>query len=176
MISSTVPTPAWRDVMPKHRDTAKWSDEIWIERELLRSEAWRGLTRTAKNVLSDFWLRRQMAQDKTPKHGLRWVIQNNGHIEYPYSEAEEKGIPRASFQRAIDELIEKGFLSVARTGSGVRCAATLYSLDDRWKQYGTPEFKVRKRPRKKRWARHIGFQKGHLPHRPKKALGLSPPS
>jgi hypothetical protein len=117
----------------------------------------------AKMVHMDFMLKRQMNLDT---HGA-YYIKNNGEIKYPYTEAESKGISRASFQRAIDELIEKGFLSITRTGAGVARAATEYHIDDRWKLYGTNKFEVRKRPRKSRWNKSIGFQKGHIPHNKK---------
>jgi len=134
---------------------------------MFRSEAYRSLTKTAILVLGDFLLKRQMVEVKHKNRSSTWQIKNNGEIVYTYSEAEKKGISGSSFQRAIDQLIEHGFLSVARTGAGVERAATLYALDERWKNYSTPKFKERERPKKARWTGPIGFQKGHLKYGPK---------
>ena len=134
---------------------------IVIERSMFSSKAWRSLTSTSKIVLADFLCKRQMEEIKHPKRGSEWAIKNNGKITYTYAEAEKRGIPRSSFQRAIDELIAKGFISIAQSGAGVVKAATLYWIDDRWKDYGTSRFTHRRRPRKRRWTRGVGFQKGH---------------
>lgn len=65
------------------------------------------------------------------------VILNNGEITYYYSEAEKLGITRPRFQRAIDELIEKGFIDVVRQEPGYNLGTgkrdmSLYSIPDRW--------------------------------------------
>ena len=87
-----------------------------------------------------------------------WVIENNGEIEFTYGEAKSKyGI--TTFKDAIDELMEKGFLDVAETGMGVHKVKTLYSLSDRWKLYGTPQYeKPKPRPQ---GLINRGFQKGN---------------
>lgn len=147
----------------RRQHSANRGDVFWLERLMVDAPVWRGLTNTAKIVYMDFLLKRQMNPDDT---GM-YYIANNGNIQYTYNEAKNKGIPYASFQRAIDELIEKGFLSVTNTGMGMYKGCTTYSIDDRWKLYGKPEFKIRKRPKQKRWNKQVGFQKGHVPHNKK---------
>jgi len=84
------------------------------------------------------------------KKSNEWVIENNGDIVYPYSEAERKGIGRREFRNAIDELREKGLLDISHLGSGGRKGdMSRYFLCDRWKDYGTPEFQPPKNPRSK---------------------------
>lgn len=128
---------------------------------MFRSKAYRSLTKTAILVLGDFMLKRQMVEEKHKNRSSTWHIKNNGKIIYTYREAKKLGISESSFLRAIDQLIAHGFLSVAQTGAGVERAATLYALDERWKDHGTTNFKERKRPKAARWNKPIGFQKGH---------------
>jgi len=143
------------------------SENVVLERKLISSRAFRRLSKTAMIVLLDFMGKRQMEEVKHPRRKSSWQIKNNGEIQYTYKEAEGRGIPSSSFQRAIDQLIEHGFLSVSQTGAGVFRAATLYALDERWKDFGSDDFKSRKRTKKSRWKHEIGFQKGH-PHYPRK--------
>jgi hypothetical protein len=143
------------------------STTIVLEREMFPSKAYRTLSKTSILVLGDFMLKRQMVEVKHKNRVSTWQIKNNGKIIYTYREAKKLGISESSFQRAIDQLIAHGFLSVAQTGAGVERAATLYALDDRWKDYGTAKFKERERPKKARWTGPIGFQKGHRKYGPK---------
>lgn len=123
---------------------------IWFDKNLLRSSAFRSLTKWSIIVYLDFLRKRQMEQVKRAKRTDDWIIKNNGEIVYPYSEAERKGVGRREFRNAIDELMEKGFLDISHQGSGGRSGdMTKYFLDDRWKAYGTPSFRPARNPRKK---------------------------
>lgn len=83
-----------------------------------------------------------------------WHIINNGEIEYTYSEAEKRGISRASFMRGIDELIEKGFIDIAHSGSGgMKGDKSKYSISERWQAWGTERFEKKIRPKDKRGGR-----------------------
>lgn len=123
---------------------------VVIERELLKSKAYRTLSGTAKNVFADFMMKRKLQKLKAAKRGRKddWVITNNGEIEYSYTEAEKKDPPikRSSFARALDQLIEHGFIDIADPGSGGwRGDKSLYSISERWRLYGTPDFKKAER-------------------------------
>ena len=111
------------------------------------SPAFRSLSRVSLLVLTDFFSKREMARaGRECQNGKRtsktnWIITNNGEIQFPYSEAEEKGISRAQFRTAIDELQLKGFIDITHIGKGGRKPAegngdsTLYRLDERWRSY-----------------------------------------
>lgn len=115
---------------------------IWFEKELLRSSAFRSLSKWGMLVYLDFLRKRQMEPVKSSKKTDCWLIRNNGEIVYPYSDAEHKGIGRREFRNAIDELIIKGFLDIAHQGSGGRSGdMTKYLIDDRWKEHGTSSFR-----------------------------------
>ncbi len=130
--------------------TNNMSKSIWLDKNLLRSSAFRSLKKWSLLVYLDLLRKRQMEQIKKAKRSDEWIIRNNGEIVYPYSEAENKGIGRREFRNAIDELIEKGFLDITHQGSGGRSGdMSKYSLDDRWIKHGTSSFCPTKNPRKK---------------------------
>jgi hypothetical protein len=125
--------------------------KIYIPKEMLRSPAYRGLSRVGLLLLQDFFAKRIMKQASKKK----WFIENNGNIIFPFQEAVEKGYSRNQFRNGIDELQRTGFLDITHLGKGGRkplkghADCSTYLLDDRWKQYGTPEFKPARKPRRK---------------------------
>ena len=137
----------------------KTQNIIWLERRLIVSEAFRALQTTSSYVvLMVFMSKRQMEVLKTAKR-KEFVIANNGEIEFTYIEAKQKyGISDSKFTKAIDELIDKGFIDIAATGMGVHKVTTHYSISDRWKDYGTPDFVKKERPK---GTINRGFQKGN---------------
>lgn len=143
--------PGWKFAITVDPDCwLTMTKNIWIDKDLLRSSAFRSLKRWSIIVYLDFLRKRQMEPVKRSKRSDDWIIKNNGEIVYPYSEAEHKGIGRREFRDAIDELIEKGFLDIAHQGSGGRSGdMTMYFVDVRWKDYGTSSFRPAKNPRKK---------------------------
>lgn len=138
------------------------ADVVVVEKELLRSEVFRGLNGTAKTVLLDFLMKRRLKklnirQGRKPE----WIISNNGEIEYTYSEAEKKKPPisRTSFMRALDSLIKHGFIDVEHSGSGGKKGdKSLYAISDRWRVWDTDEFISCERPKDTRNGR--GFKSG----------------
>jgi len=149
------------------------SDIIVIERKLLKSQVYRSLTSTSKDVYNNFLMKRVIAKTKArPGRKSESVILNNGEIEYCYSEAEKEGIPRASFMRAITELVEKGFIDIAHSGSGgVKGDKSLYSISDRWRTWGTEEYIQKVRPKDIRAKR--GFLSGDKHWKRKKLMSKS---
>jgi len=136
------------------------SKVVVLEQRLLKSMAYRSLrTPTAYFVLGIFMTKRQLV--KVGRRGKeQWDIANNGEIVFTYKEAEGTYcMSSGAFRDAIDELREKGFIDIAATGMGVHKVTTFYSISDRWKQYGTPEYKKPK-PRPK-GPINRGFQKGN---------------
>lgn len=132
-------------------------DNIVISRSMMRSAAFRELSRVALLVLFEFLARRRMAMVGRPgkKH---WVITNNGEITLTYREAQRMfNISSRTFTRAIDKLIEHGFISISNGGNGAGGGnCTTYFLDNRWEQWKTPKFIEKKRDKS---GRKIGFMK-----------------
>jgi hypothetical protein len=128
---------------------------IVIEKDLLKSQAFRSLSAVSMIVYLDFRMKCQIksVNVKTGRAKIR-VILNNGQIEYCYSEAEKRGITRPRFKRALKELVEHGFIDIVHPGSGgIKGDKSKYSISDRWETWGTDSFKqatMRKDARKGR--------------------------
>jgi hypothetical protein len=121
------------------------ADSIYVDVKLLRSEAFRKLSKWSMLVFLDFLRMRKMVKIRD-----QWIIENNGGLIYPYATAERKGINRREFRTALDELITKGFLDIQEYGSGgVKGSVTKYLLDERWQRYGKPDFQPAKNPMRK---------------------------
>jgi len=135
---------------------------ICLDKNLLRSDAFRSLCKWSLLVYLDFLRKRQMEKIKSKKRSAGWFIKNNGDIVYPYLEAEKKGIGRREFRNAIDELNGKGFIDINHQGSGGHSSdMTTYFIDDRWKDYGTDLFRPAKNPRKKDSRKGVGWSAYH---------------
>ena len=121
---------------------------IVLEQSLVRSKAWLSLTGAATLVYLIFRTKCQFArrQSKPGKHGP--LIINNGQIVFTYREAKSKyGITATRFRRAIDELLLRGFIDITATGMGVHKVETHYAMSERWRDYGTPNFREGHKPR-----------------------------
>jgi hypothetical protein len=96
---------------------------------------------------------------KSGRKGER-VILNNGQIVFTYAEAKKKyGMTAPQFRRAIDQLIDRGFIIITGTGMGVHKVTTTYAISDRWQDWGTARFEEAKRPAPS--IRNCGFKKGN---------------
>lgn len=148
---------------------------IWFDKNLIRSQTFRSLSKWSVLVYLDFLRKRQMEQVKSKNRSSSWIIRNNGEIVYPYSEAEKKGIGRREFRNAIDELIAKGFLDITHYGSGGRSGdMTQYFIDDRWQEYDTPSFRPAKKPRIKDNRKGRGWSAFHAKKKTNSVTKLPP--
>ncbi len=130
--------------------------KVVIDADLVLSRAFLNLTGVAPQVYLLFLKRRRMV--KLGRQGKeRWVIENNGEIVFPYAEAETKfGITRPRFQRAIDQLVEHGFIDIVHPGGGMVKDISKYAISTRWLDYGTSRFIEKQRPKD---TRGLGFKK-----------------
>ena len=134
----------------------------YIERELFELKAFQELTRAELHIYFRFLLKRKFVTRKG-KQGKTTgkVITNNGIITFSYAEAEKYGFPRATFRRAIDKLIEVGLIDLTHQGEGgcvgpdgkVRGDCSMYAINERWRDYGTSNFKEQQRKKDNRKGR-----------------------
>ena len=148
--------------------------KIYYLREMVESPAYRSLSRVGLLMLTDFMCKRIMiptgrrATKGRRNTGKQYVCENNGKIQFPYSEAVKKGYSREQFRNGLDELQRKGFIDIKHFGVGGRKPengtgdSSLYSVDDRWRDFDevtqraiTPP----KRPRQKDTRMDRGFQR-----------------
>ncbi len=149
--------------------------KIYTTKELLSSEAYRSLGRCSMLIYQDLLAKRIMKNIK--RNGKKiWVIENTGEIIYTYSEAKENGFSGDQFRNAIDELQAKGLIDITHQGKGGRKPAkgtgdvSRYWIDDRWKDYGTDDFRPARNPRKKDTRRDRGWNKINSNPKLKKAI------
>ena len=148
------PELSWAN--PEHK-TAE--PKIYIPKEMLNSVAYRGLSRAAMLLLQDFLGKRIMKQISKKK----WIAENNGNIIFPVREAIKMGYSSKQFRNGLDELQSKGFLDITHIGKGGRkplkgnADCSKYFIDERWRQFGTPEFKPARKPRQKDTRKNRGW-------------------
>jgi hypothetical protein len=139
------------------------SGVIVLGQTMVKSRVWLSLSGTAIQVYLLFRCKCQIAKKSSRpgkrSEGLIERILNNGEIEFTYLEAKDRyGFTFPRFSRAIGELVEKGFLDIAEPGGGVHKLKTLYGISERWKDYGTTNFKKVERPKR---SIAIGFRRGN---------------
>ena len=167
----------WQDANPG----LKWSNpehpedepKIYISKELLKSSAYRSLGKVAMLVYQDFLSKRILKRINRNKRKV-WICENNGNIIYPYLEAEENGFSRVQFRDAIDELQDKGLIDITHQGRGGRKPlrgtgdVSLYWIDDRWKKWGTNEYRPPRKPRKRDSRKDRGWALYHKKNKNRK--------
>ena len=138
---------------------------IFIERPLIYSLAFIELPGTAVKVLLWFLARRKFVELRKFKR-KEWVNKNNGEIVFSYAEAENNfKLTKPRFRNAIDALIKYGFIDINHHGGGMVKDMTTYYISERWKDYGTPDFKEKLRPKD---TRKLGFTTKNWEERSKK--------
>jgi hypothetical protein len=129
---------------------------IYLQPDLLASDAFRSLNRNGLRVLLRFMQKRQI-----PKKGSqKGKIVNNGHIKFPYTEAVAMGISKSAFTRSLDNLIEFGFVDITFSGKGMSKSQTQYAISTRWKRWGKIDFQQAERPKPKRKPQGFLVQNG----------------
>lgn len=128
--------------MKKHK---KLKRKALVEAEMMESPAFRKLTGSAMWVMLRFIQKRAWTDTKIGGRKHR-VYEKNG-LTFTYTEANHFGLSDSTFHRAIKTLVGRGLLDVEHRGGtfghGEFKDYTRFSLSDRWKAWGTPEF-VRK--------------------------------
>lgn len=119
----------------------KRSGGIYIENRLLNSEAFAQLRPISIKVLLIFLQKRKRTEVKVGSGKRKtWRTTNNGELTFTYAEAENYGISRGTFSRAIDQLTDVGFLDITIVGTGISGAASKYAESSRWEKYGMADF------------------------------------
>jgi len=99
--------------------------------EILNSRAYADLPASATKALPVF-LGKVKLPWNDPERNLR-------EFNFTYPEAKRYGLAGGTFARAIDDLINFGFIVMAEHGGlrGYRRSATKFKLSNEWRKYGT---------------------------------------
>ena len=111
---------------------------IFIERDILESDAYWHLTGAAPQVYMVFLMKRELSDKGFGKDKARIVV-NNGEITYTYLEAlNNHWIPKSNFLRARDQLIKVGLIEIAEDGGCHH--TTKYAISNNWRNYPEQTF------------------------------------
>lgn len=122
------------------RKKYKLNRKVWMEPEMVQSSVFMSLSKSAMWVLLRFLQKITWSEVRQGRRKVR-VYKTTGLV-FTYAEAKAFGISESTFWRAIKRLVEKGFLDIEHQGGAYGPDYSRYKLSDRWKKYGTPEFKV----------------------------------
>jgi hypothetical protein len=124
---------------------------------MLHSEAYKKLNYgPALKVLNWFHEKIRLEVNKKKRGKDRYRIINDGEIAFTYSEAALRGLTSHKFRRALKDLHGFGFIDVVKPGSALKGDWTQFALSERWREFGTPNFKGLGVPRSARWI-NFGF-------------------
>ena len=111
---------------------------IYIERDILESDAYWHLTGAAPQVYMVFLMKRILSDKPFGKNKVR-LIANNGEITYTFKEAcKNHRIPKSNFLRARDQLIKVGLIEIAEDGGCNH--TTKYAISNNWRNYPEQTF------------------------------------
>lgn len=136
----------WNEYKKRSRG---WS--IRMSFELLHSEAYKRLSYSpAIKVLNWFYEKVKFEVNKGKRGKNRYQV-INGDISFTYREAGFRGMSHHQFSRALREVYQFGFIEVTRAGSALKGDFTRFEISDRWKDYGTYNFKGLEFPKSMYW-------------------------
>ena len=111
---------------------------IYVERDILESDAYWDLTGAAPQVYMVFLMKRELSDKGFGKDKARIVV-NNGEITYTFVESwNNHKIPKSTFLRARDQLIKVGLIEIAEDGGCHH--TTKYSISNNWRNYPEQTF------------------------------------
>jgi hypothetical protein len=124
------------------RKKGKLPSGTWLERKMFLSKAYWNLGGAAPQLLT-YFLSKRIRKNKKDRKGQnddQWINLNNINVTYKELEnlftkvGDEKksGITQPRITRAIDQLLEKGFIEIVHAGGAYKMDKTVYALVDKW--------------------------------------------
>ena len=111
---------------------------VYIEQDIINSDAFWDLTGIATQVYMVFLLKRRLSDKGFGKDKAR-IVANNGKITYTFVEAcKNHKIPKSTFLRARDQLIKVGLIEIVEDGGCHH--TTKYSISNNWRNYPEQTF------------------------------------
>jgi hypothetical protein len=118
---------------------------LLLSSDIIESLAWRELLSKGSAAAMHVYLmiffkqhRARVSGKKSKK--LEYAVINGKELTCPYIEAEKKyGITQPRLTRAIDELLSKGFITIAHQGGARKHDMTKYALSENYLQWKTGE-------------------------------------
>ncbi|MHC4463582.1 MAG: hypothetical protein ACYS30_19450 [Planctomycetota bacterium] len=140
-----------KEKRPSHwvyETTVQQNDRLVLSKKMIRSKAFVELTGAAKQILLELRMRLTLECYKPSRpYGKRgdvksFYAKNNGKLRFTYKQAQKMfEYSSSTISKAIDQLVEKGWIEIVELGCGVQRRSHKFALIKNWEQYDTPEFK-----------------------------------
>jgi len=116
------------------------NDIFYNSKRMLRCKAFVKLTGAAKQILLELYMRLKTNAIGKGK-GKKFFAENNGELVLSYkSITGQYGYSSATISKAIDQLVDYGFIEIAELGCGVKRQSHKIALITNWQNYGTESF------------------------------------
>lgn len=131
----------------------KIKNQIWFDPEMFYSEAWHAMGRAASTINTLLRCFQKRTWDTSKANRKKVVIYKNDGFKFPYHEAAGLKIAGTTQHwKNLRKLVEVGFLDPVHQGGWYKKHEktkdySFYKLSERWRAYGTPDFKEIKMPR-----------------------------
>jgi len=144
--------------------SGKAKSGTWVTRALLRSKAFWALSSTAKGLLFQFLLKRDMDKQHNcvNRKCLTLTYKELENIFGKSSDGTCSGLARASIARGLKDLMAKGFIEIIRQGGAYQKDKSIYGLTDDW-QWWHHGLVIREKQPGKKAARET-HEKNFNPH------------
>lgn len=120
--------------------TLSQREMFYINKLLIRSKPFIKLTGAAKQMLLELYMRLKINPIGKGKD-QRFFAENNGELKLSYPAIYGKfGYSTATISKAIDQLVNYGFIEIAELGCGVKRLPHKIALITNWQSYGTESF------------------------------------
>lgn len=113
--------------------------DVYVEWELLESEAFRKLNKSSIRVLLRFLQKRTWS--RIGKGKKTKTVYDNDKLVFTYAEAFALGIKTNAFYEAVRRLVKVGFIDIEHQGGAYGRDYSRYSFSNRWMSYGTSLFR-----------------------------------
>lgn len=129
----------------------KIKKNILIDADLFYSEAFRALSASAIRTLLRCLQKRNWEKRRDPGTNHKRIVYLNEPFIFPYQEAHFLGVGTTQYWKNMTKLIEVGFVEIVHQGGWYqqydrKKDYSVYKLSDRWKLYGTDDFKKVDKP------------------------------
>ena len=115
--------------------------DVFLSWELFESKAFSKLSASQIRTLLRFLQKREWITEGTGKKKRR--IFKNNDLSFSYSEARQVlGIGITQFWKNIHKLVEIGFIDIEHQGGPYGRDYSRFTVSDRWRKYGTPDFEA----------------------------------
>lgn len=119
------------DFKPCESSTKKPKKYMRLTGNMMESSAWKALSCHA--IVAYIHIK------------IKYNFTNEDNISFTYKEGAEL-MDKKTFTKAIDKLIDTGFIYIVRQGVLKECS--IYGLSKEWQNYGTDSFDVKPRTRR----------------------------